>query len=485
MQSKDVSQQIKSEPVQIKSRKFSRRAFLQGLSAISVGVTVSACVPAAQESGPEEGASGPAEKTTVVWSFWGTSDPDFIEAQRKLAAPFTEANPDIVVEPLPNSGNYTEKVMSMLAGGTPLDAVKVSSSDMARFVAEGALRPLDDYLAADSDFSSLDGGLFNGASSFYPFTIAQNCQIHNDKLYGLPNGESARVVYFNVDMFNEAGLPDPRELQEKGEWTHEAYFEAALTLTQGEGAEKVFGTAVNFSDPRATLTWIHQNGGNYFDEDFTESIIDQPVAVQTVQQMLELITVHKAAPSAQDREILGGNSQALASGRLAMFPDCGIWCTNTLKKITDFEWDAVEMPRGAVDQRTAYPPHGYTIPVATEIPEAAYLFNKYITGPEVEKSFIVDGVFECKHPVNEQFFIENAPVKNSKLFINWLKDGNVFYPPFNPMWPEMRQAIVDSLEEMLAGGVTVQEGLTDAKVKLDAMVQDIREEFPGMIPVVA
>lgn len=460
------------------NRTVSRREFLKlaGLTASSAVLAACAPVGVQQQAPASSDVSAPtSEKTTVVWSFWGTNDPDFIEAQRKLAAPFTEVNPDVEVEPVPTSSNYNEKVLTMLAGGTQLDAVKVSSSFMARFVAEGALRPLDDYLAADSDFS-LD--------SFYPFTMAQNCQIHNDKLYGLPNGESARVVYFNVDMFNEAGLPDPRELQEKGEWTHEAYFEAALTLTQGEGPEKVFGTAVNFSDPRATLTWIHQNGGNYFDEDFTESIIDQPEAVQTVQQLLELITVHKAAPSAQDREILGGNSQALASGRLAMFPDCGIWCTNTLKKITDFEWDAVEMPRGAVDQRTAYPPHGYTIPVATEVPEAAWAFNKYITGPEVEKSFIVDGAFECKHPANEQFFIENAPVKNSKLFINWLKEGQVFYPPFNPMWPEMRQAIIDSLQAMLAGDMTVQEGLTDAKVKLDALVQDVREEFPGMIPVV-
>jgi multiple sugar transport system substrate-binding protein len=320
---------------------------------------------------------------------------------------------------------------------------------------------------------------------FYPYTIARNCQIHNDKLYGLPNGESARVVYFNVDMFKEAGLTDPRELYEQGQWTHDAYFEAALALTKGEGAAKVFGTAVNFSDARATLTWVHQNGGNFFDKDFTESIINQPESVQTIQRLLELITVHKAAPSAQDAEILGGNSQALASKRLAMFPDCGIWCTTTLRNITDFEWDAVAAPQGTVDKRTAYPPHGYTIPVACTVPDEAWEFNKFITGPEVEKTFIVDGSFECKHPVNEQYFIENAPVKNSKLFIDWLKDGQVFYPPFNPMWPEMQQSLIDSLDTMLTGEMTVQAGLDDAKAKLDRLVAEVREKFPEMIPVVA
>ena len=139
---------------------------------------------------------------------------------------------------------------------------------------------------------------------------------------------------------------------------------------------------------------------------------------------------------------------------------------------------------GTVDARTAYPPHGYTIPVACAVPEAAWEFNKFITGPEVEKTFIVDGSFECKHPVNEQYFIENAPVHNSQLFVDWLKEGQVFYPPFNPMWPEMEQGIIDSLDRVLIGELDVQAGLDEAKGKLDKLIAQVREQFPDMVPVV-
>ena len=185
------------------NQRWTRRTFLK-LAGASLGTAaLAACAPAAlpsQAPGDTAAAGAGPEKTVVVWSFWGTEDPAFIENQRKLAQPFMDAHPDIEVEPVPTSDRYNEKVLTMLAGGSKLDAVKINSSFLARFVAEGVLRPLDEMVEADAAFK-LD--------EFYPYTIAQNCQIHNGKLYGLPNGESARVVYFNVDMFKEAGLADP------------------------------------------------------------------------------------------------------------------------------------------------------------------------------------------------------------------------------------------------------------------------------------
>ncbi len=414
--------------------KLTRREALKWAGLLCASSTLAACAapatPPAKEEPTEAATAAPAvagptavpeptkaeEKITVVWSFWGTSDPAFIENQRKLAAPFMQSHPNITVDPVPTGQNYDEKVLTMLAGGSKLDSVKVSSEVLSNYVAEGALRPLDDLVSKDTTFK-LD--------SFYPHTMRKNCQIIGGKLYGLPNGESAHVVYFNAQMFKDAGLPDPREQQDKGEWTQDAYFAAARALAKGEGANKVFGTTIHLDDSNSVLQWLHTNGARYFDRDFTECTLNQPEAISVIQHLVDLVK-EKVAPTAQDQEAIGDDSSALAAQKLAMEPDWGIWETVTLKKITDFEWDAVAFPRGSVDASTAYGPHGYTIPVACKIPEAAWEFNKFITGPEVEKSFIKDGIFECKHPVNEQFFLENAPVKNAKVFIQWISEGRIF-----------------------------------------------------------
>ena len=57
--------------------------------------------------------------------------------------------------------------------------------------------------------------------------------IFNGKLYLFRNemNESGGMFY-NKTMFEQAGLPDPYELQEAGEWTWDAMLEAAKKLTK-------------------------------------------------------------------------------------------------------------------------------------------------------------------------------------------------------------------------------------------------------------
>ena len=58
--------------------------------------------------------------------------------------------------------------------------------------------------------------------------------IFNGKLYMFRSevNESGGMFY-NKTMFEQAGLPDPYELQEAGEWTWEAMLDAAKKLTTG------------------------------------------------------------------------------------------------------------------------------------------------------------------------------------------------------------------------------------------------------------
>ena len=82
------------------------------------------------------------------------------------------------------------------------------------------------------------------------------------KLYGLTEKMSDVVMYYNKDLFDEAGLDYPTE-----DWTWKEELEAAQTLTK----EGVYGTyaPVTYNELYKTVV---QNGGALFDENGTPTL---------------------------------------------------------------------------------------------------------------------------------------------------------------------------------------------------------------------
>src|SRR5690606_21200082 len=103
------------------------------------------------------------------------------------------------------------------------------------------------------------------------------------------------ILFYNATMFQEAGLRTPMEMAEAGEWNWDTYLDAALQLTKGEGADKVFGTSTYFNNT-SRYVWIHSNGGAILNEDRTACVISSPETVQALQFQLDILRTHKVAP---------------------------------------------------------------------------------------------------------------------------------------------------------------------------------------------
>lgn len=55
----------------------------------------------------------------------------------------------------------------------------------------------------------------------------------NNELYGLTNyyASNPYLIYYNKKMINDAGMTDPRQLYERGQWTWDALYEMGLEIT--------------------------------------------------------------------------------------------------------------------------------------------------------------------------------------------------------------------------------------------------------------
>ena len=67
-------------------------------------------------------------------------------------------------------------------------------------------------------------------------------------LWGIPRDVSTFALYLNMDLINEAGAPDPRELAANGEWDWDAFLDVAQKTRAlgsdiyGYGAKRLVGS---------------------------------------------------------------------------------------------------------------------------------------------------------------------------------------------------------------------------------------------------
>ncbi|HPD18192.1 MAG TPA: extracellular solute-binding protein, partial [Candidatus Goldiibacteriota bacterium] len=161
-------------------------------------------------------------------AFWG--DVKEIEIIKKSVARFEKENPDIKVklERLPAGDPYTEKILTMIAGGNPVDIMFCNAERFYNYAARGILLPLNDFVKK-----------YNFPIDKFYKRIVQKFSI-GDNLYVLPRDIApVCVVFYNKHLFDEAGLAYPTN-----DWTWDdlVRYGQALTKKNPDGS-MTFGFA--------------------------------------------------------------------------------------------------------------------------------------------------------------------------------------------------------------------------------------------------
>lgn len=150
----------------------------------------------------------------------------------------------------------------------------------------------------------------------------------------MPQNVSSLVTYYNVDLFEDAGVPLPR-----AGWTWDDFLAAAKALT-GEGR---YGVGTEASLIRvAPFVW--SAGGEVVDDpiDPTRLALDTGPARRGLDFFLDLQTVHGVAPPDREEQSQDSESRFL-SGTLGMYLNSRK-SVPTLRTIEEFTWDVAPLP---------------------------------------------------------------------------------------------------------------------------------------------
>lgn len=231
-------------------------------------------------------AQAPAAPTgPVKIVYWRSITGAAGTAQDDLGTRFNASQSNISVD-VQYQGTYPElqtKLIAAIAAKSTPDIVLLDSPMMPYFAKNGQLVALDEYIKGK------DGVDLN---DFYPGLYADGK--FDGKQYAWPFARSTPVLYYNKDMFKEAGLPD----RAPETWTEFKQFCEKLTIK-----DKRVGYAVQLG--LTTAHWYFQGmlyaHGNDVSDDKYNVLLDQPTALASAKYLQDLIKsgAAVAGPDAQ------------------------------------------------------------------------------------------------------------------------------------------------------------------------------------------
>jgi multiple sugar transport system substrate-binding protein len=271
-----------------------------------------------------------------------------------------------------------------------------------------------------------------------------------DYLWGVPRDVSTFALYMNLDLIQAAGVDDPRELAAAGEWDWDAFEATSKAITDLGDGNKGFGAGGWWAN------WgyfVHSAGGGFFNEDRTACALDSDESVAGLEYLKGLYDNGYGVPFGEDAE------PGFKAGQVGMFIN-GRWATPGAREITDFAWDVVELPTGAVEGRNWQFWGAYVVNAETANPAAAWKLVQELTSADVQGQISELGAnipSRVSADATEKFLTFSPPA-NNQAFLNGIANNPVAEGPlWNGNWPAFDAAAGNGVTALFTGDRTLED----------------------------
>ncbi len=387
-----------------------------------------------------------AQDTVTIRYFNFTSSPDHLDDLAEIVAAFEAEHPNIKIETSDAPyGDYPTVLQADFAGGDPPDVFELEYQTFVNYAANDVLLDLTEYLDPDTPYYPRALDVFN----------------YEGKQLALPETFSTVVLFYNKDLFDQAGLDYPTD-----DWTMEDARQAGLAITAL--GDNVWGI-------KAPITFWEfykraaQNDCQFFNKDKTESTINAPECVETVETMVGMLADDVMADDVeQAAEVSGDDKDFFLTGRVGMLVS-GIWMF-PLFEPAEFEWDIV-VDLGMAHKGSAFFSNGVAIAKSTEHPEEAAAWAQFLTASETAARVRIENSWELPALDKPEYFeayLAQTPPANRQAVFDSL--NAVATLPVIERQTEMQDLIDDLLSAVVSGDLDAQSALDIAKEEIDALL---------------
>lgn len=324
---------------------YTRRDLLDTGFKLAVAAGIGSMLPGLTgcgKSGPaSSGAAGNTAGGTLSFYDWARKPETGGALDSQLALFTKDSGINVKVIP-PAAGDpvsVVQKMQLMVQSGTAPD-VWTQDGSIAAYVTSGIPEPLDSYIQA----SKLD---LSHISQF-----ALDVHTYQGKLYTIPHYTWVQVMTYNVDLFEQAGVPKPPRTWDDPSWTMETFQAAARKLTTRDSSGK-FVQIGAWGMNAWWFPWLFKQ--NWISDDGKKMNTTHPDFIRALKFLQDLVYVDKAMPKPTDAQQMQTQGDPFLSGKVAL----KISSTSEIvqyAKADKLRWDICPLPKGLTS-------FGYVSPV--------------------------------------------------------------------------------------------------------------------------
>jgi multiple sugar transport system substrate-binding protein len=404
-----------------------------------------------------------AEQVTLRFSDWHLTEDVWNKSLNEAMDIFHKRHPNIkvVLEPVSYKEKETKYTVESAAGRAP-DVFHVHAFSLPMFFSKGFAKDL-------TPFIEKEGSGFLDA--WYPLPI--KLMKHNGKMHAMPGDYMTMVLFYNTNIFKEAGL-DPNKPPKT--WDEFLVYAKKLTRdTDGDGKvdQWGFGTvgakSPGFSMRFGPFIWSY--GADYLTPDMKRSALDSSEANEAFKFFVELYTKHKVVPPG----LTAMNPQEVrtqfAQKKVAMILGSG-WTPPIVNKINP-DLNAFEVLKCAPapmkrKQATAIWLSSWVMSPNTKHPNEAWELLKFITSKEMELKWFVDNRVTSARKDVSGVAPQILNDKFASVMASQLPNGKV--EPQISQWPEIMDTFTTSIQESIVGMKSPKKALSEADKRTNAIL---------------
>lgn len=392
-------------------------------------------------------ATSPDGRT--ILTFWHTYNDQEEQVLRAIIKDWEGANPKFTVRPvrIPFDG-HKAKLRTALTVGQGPDMARVDWSFVCELARKNSVVDLDtlgfakirdQYLAAPLETAYIDG-----------------------KYYGIPDQSTCVAMFYNRQMFRDAGLlpEDPSAPVVPQTW--EEFIEVGKKLTDKSKDQYAFAMT-------NTLWWnlpfFNSYGARIISEDGKKCVIDSEAAVQTLEMMASLVNEHKIEAGAWRPGAISPE-QGFVNGKYAMI-FMGPW---NLAKFanTKMDYGVGLIPGGTKGTSTNVGGTDVVIFKGTKYAAECYNFLSFFTNAENQKRWCSE---LNQLPINlGAYDLVSFEDPHLMMFMEQMKHAGP-----NPVVKDyslLEDLINPEVEAVLSRQKTAKEALAAAQVKVQERLID-------------